>query len=166
MLTPKKTTYYAIAVRDKKLYLVLRLTRNTKGEIFVMFPREDKDWDPHTSAHRDGTVHHKYFDHKSVVRKPREAGGPFNETVTLLTTGFASDQPRKIDVVCETDQFSEVFEIPVSDLRPEKYRTNIQIDLLPPGGQPNIPHGVKIIRQETYQDAVPWIIVTLYDSKA
>src|SRR4051812_37873457 len=51
---------YAVAVRDgSDLWLVLWVRRSRKGEFFVMVPRSDGKWDPHTSYHLDGTLHVK-----------------------------------------------------------------------------------------------------------
>jgi hypothetical protein len=57
---------YAVAVREgSDLWLTLWVRRSRKGEFFVMVPRADRGWDPHTSYHLDGTVHLKSFGHKS-----------------------------------------------------------------------------------------------------
>src|SRR5208283_1418998 len=49
---------YAVAVREgSDLWLTLWVRRSRKGEFFVMVPRGDRGWDPHTSYHLDGTLH-------------------------------------------------------------------------------------------------------------
>jgi hypothetical protein len=61
---------YAVAVREgSDLWLTLWVRRSRKGEFFVMMPRGDRDWDPHTSYHLDGTLHIKSFDHKFISQK-------------------------------------------------------------------------------------------------
>ena len=58
---------YAVAVNDGgNLWLMLWVRRSKKGEFFVMVPRGDKDWNPHTSYHLDGTLHMKSYGHKSL----------------------------------------------------------------------------------------------------
>jgi len=54
-LTLVKDEYrYAVAVREgSNLRLTLWTRRSRKGEIFVMLPRGDRHWDPHTSKMRD-----------------------------------------------------------------------------------------------------------------
>jgi len=48
---------YAVAVNNGgNLWLTLWVRRSKKGEFFVMVPRGDKDWNPHTSYHLDGTI--------------------------------------------------------------------------------------------------------------
>jgi hypothetical protein len=51
---------YAVAIRDgSDLWLTLWVRCSRKGEIFVMYPRGDRDWDAHASYHLDGTLHQK-----------------------------------------------------------------------------------------------------------
>jgi hypothetical protein len=57
-----------VAVReDSDLWLTLWVRRSPKGEFFVMVPRGDRGWNPHTSYHLDGTLHMKSFGHKFVL---------------------------------------------------------------------------------------------------
>jgi hypothetical protein len=56
---------YAVAVREgSDLWLTIWVKRAPKGDIYVLIPRSDSSWDPHTSYHRDGTIHSKSFNHK------------------------------------------------------------------------------------------------------
>jgi hypothetical protein len=51
---------YAVAVREgSDLWLTLWVRRSKKGDVYVMVPRADRGWDPHTSYHRSGTLHSK-----------------------------------------------------------------------------------------------------------
>src|SRR5207253_8334850 len=51
---------YAVAVREgTKQWITLWVRRSRKGEFFIMHPCGDRDWDPHTSYHLDGTLHMK-----------------------------------------------------------------------------------------------------------
>ena len=64
---------YAVAVREgSDLWLTLWVRRSWKGEFFVMTPRGDRDWNPHTSYHLDGTLHMKSFDHKVCAPQNRQ----------------------------------------------------------------------------------------------
>src|SRR6266566_49678 len=46
---------YGMALRNEgDLWLTLWVRRSRKGEFFVMMPRGDREWDPHTSYHLDG----------------------------------------------------------------------------------------------------------------
>jgi hypothetical protein len=65
---------YGVAICDgAKLWLTLWVRRGRQGDIYVMIPRGDRSWDPHTSYHRDGNFHSKSFGKKvgqSVKRQP------------------------------------------------------------------------------------------------
>ncbi len=53
---------YAVAIRDgSELWLTLWVRCSRKGEIFIMYPRGNRDWDAHASYHLDGTFHQKGF---------------------------------------------------------------------------------------------------------
>ena len=49
-------------------------------------------------------------------------------------------------------------------MRPETYRTLLTVDLAEPGGQAIITPGATILRQKAFQDAEPWIMVTLFET--
>ena len=80
-----------------------------------------------------------------------------------MTIGLAADEPRAISMRCRTDEFSDVFEIPVDVLRPEKCRTYLAVDLAEPGSEPIITPGARIIRQKVFRAHIPWIMVTLFE---
>ena len=64
---------YAVAVQEgADLWLTLWVRRSRKGEFFIMLPRGDRDWDPHTSYHLDGTLHMKSHDHKVLTLQRRQ----------------------------------------------------------------------------------------------
>jgi hypothetical protein len=57
-----------------------------------------------------------------------------------------------------------MFEIPISDLSTDRYRTMISVDITEPNGQPITTPGSTVVRQAVFKDAVPWILVTLFDT--
>jgi len=64
---------YAVAVRDgSDLWLTLWVRRSWKGEFFIMMPRGDREWDPHTSYHLDGNLHMKGHDRKILPSQRRQ----------------------------------------------------------------------------------------------
>jgi hypothetical protein len=87
---------YAVAVREgSDLWLTLWVRRSCRGEFFVMVPRGDRDWDPHTSYHLDGTLHMKSFDHKfSLPQKRQPLTGAFRGTEHLGI--FAGHGPKSV----------------------------------------------------------------------
>src|SRR5438132_13229369 len=109
---PHDEKMYAVAVRDGVLFLFLRIRRNAKGEVFAVFPRGEKRWNPHASYHADGTLHQKSYDRKYLARKrPEPTAIAFTETVNLLTTGIAVDELLSINDYCDTVTITEVIEI-------------------------------------------------------
>ena len=159
---------YAVAVRDgEDLLLFLSICRGPQGDVYVNFPRDDEPaWKPHSSYHASGQHHQKSFGHKALVRDRQKPDVNFRGTENVVTTGIASDEPRAINILCQSASFVDVFEIPLSDLRPEKYRTFVSVDISEPDREPIITPGAKVIRQAVFQDRVPWIIVTLFDTNS
>jgi len=76
---------YAVAVREgTDLWLVLWVRRSPKGEFFVLRPMGDRDWNPHTSYHLDGTVRRKSHGRKVVNPWKRQPlTRPFHGTEDL-----------------------------------------------------------------------------------
>ena len=153
----------AVVFRDgEELFLFWRIIRNHKGELFVIFPRDYLN--SHTSYHADGTHHHKLGKFKFMVRRcarPAE----IHETVNLMTTSVAASDPRAFNKPCRVDQFTDVLEIPTADLiSSPNVRTPLAVDIAPINGQSTLSSQAtaRIIRQKIFQDAVPWIIVTLF----
>jgi hypothetical protein len=69
---------YAVAIRDgSNLWLTMWVRCSRKGEIFIMFPRGDRDWDPHVSYHLDGTFHSKSYDTTSTSEKKQPLTAAF-----------------------------------------------------------------------------------------
>jgi len=162
----KQKRIYAVAVRDnKQLFLFLSICRTPQGDVYVNFPRNHKpNFNPHSSYHTSGQHHQKSFGHKAMVRYRQKPDANFRSTENVITTGIASDEPRAINMPCQTTDFHEVFEIPVSELRPEKYRTMISVDITEAGGKPIITPGGRVVRQAIFKDEIPWILVTVFDT--
>lgn len=157
---------YAIAVRDgKELFLFLSICRDQQGNVYVNFPRDyEPDWKPHSSFHASGQHHQKSFGRKEFVRHRQKPDVNFRGVENVVTTGIASDEPRALNIPCQSASFEGVFEILLSDLRPEKYRTLVSVDVSEPHGNPIITPGANVIRQAVFRDTVPWILVTLFDT--
>jgi hypothetical protein len=159
---------YAIAVRsDLELFLFLDICRTPQGDVYVNVPRDhNPSWKPHSSYHASGQHHYKSFGHTALIRQRQKPDKNLQGTENITTIGIASDEFCAIDTHCNPANFQQVFEIPIAELRSEKYCTMISIDIAEPGGQPIVTPGAKIILRATFQDAVPWVLVTLFDSCA
>jgi hypothetical protein len=109
---------YAVAVRDgTDLWLTLWVRRSRKGEFFVMIPRSDGDWDPHTSYHRDGTFHPKSFGAKVIPPQKRQPlTGTFRGTGHL--GAYHGHSPKGVGAICDPTAFSGVVEVAPGVLGP------------------------------------------------
>lgn len=150
---------YAVAVRENSdLWLALWIRRSRKGEFFVILPTSDREWDPHTSYHLDGTIHNKSFRQKFPRRRQEQPlTGTFKGAVNLGTYGgFA---PKTVGAICEPSNFSGVVEVASGILGPRD--GSVAIDLIEPGGKP-IPHYfTQVSKQQVFSDKSPWIVVTV-----
>ena len=157
---------YAVAVRAvDNLYLLLRIRRSAAGDVYAIFPRDEPHWNPHASYHATGRHHQKSFNYATMARDRQAPTVDFKDAENLVTFGVSSDEPKAIGVTCDPGKFDAVFEIPVAELRPERYRTAISVDLAEPGATAIIPSTARVVRQAAFDDAIPWIVVTLYEQR-
>jgi len=55
---------YAVAIhKGSDLWLTLWVRCSPKGDVYIMYPRGDRDWQAHASYHRNGTFHQKSHGH-------------------------------------------------------------------------------------------------------
>ena len=156
---------YAVAVRDgHELFLFCRIRRTVTGDVYVLPPRPDPDWNRHVSYHASGQHHARNDDHPYHVSHWQRPDANFQRTCHMGTMGIAAGEPRITNAPCRSEDYAEVFEISVSELRPEMYRTMLSVELTEPSEQPITYPGVRILRQVIFQDAVPWVRVTLFDT--
>jgi hypothetical protein len=85
-------------------------------------------------------------------------------TINLVTTGIKAEDARAINVVCNKQEFSEIFEVPVDRISSGNGKqTSVAVDIAQPGGQPVIVPGSRIIQSWTVKEAIPWILVTVFE---
>ncbi|MGC8476289.1 MAG: hypothetical protein ACP5NP_08040 [Acetobacteraceae bacterium] len=150
---------YAVAVREgSDLWLTLWVRRSPKGEFFVMRPRPEQGWDPHTSYHRDGSLHMKnYAQRARSPEKRQRLGGAFRGTEHL--GAYFGHTPREIGAVCDPGAFSAVVEVPSGVLGPRDGA--VIVDLVEPGGDPVHLPWARVVRQEVFSDTIPWIVIRI-----
>ncbi len=102
---------YAVAVRDgADLWLTLWVRRSRKGDFFIMLPSGDRDWDPHTSYHLDGTLHMKSHDRKIFPPQKRQPlTGAFRGSEHLGV--YYGHAPKSVGAICDPRAFSGVVEV-------------------------------------------------------
>ena len=160
---------YAIAVRDKgHLFVFMWVRYSQKGEFFVILPRpHDRRIAARASYHANGRYHIKTHEKlgfpKIMPQRRQKPGQNFVGTEHLLAQKIAPWHARDIGVTCDPKKYTDVFEIPVADLREGQVITRTSVDVVSPGYNPNLGPNIRIIRQKTYQDGFPFIVFSLYE---
>jgi hypothetical protein len=150
---------YAVAISDgSDSWLTLVTRRAPRGDCYVLIPRDTTPWNPHASYHRDGTYHHKSHDMKLLAQKrqPLEGFKGTEHLGSFFGHGVGT-------ALCEPAAFTSVLTIPTGIL--EGNRGCVLVDLVEPGVSPAAHHrevpGLRIVREETYRDCTPWVVVAV-----
>jgi hypothetical protein len=150
---------YAVAVRENAdLWLTLWVRRSRKGEFFVMVPRGDRDWDPHTSYHLDGTVHMKGHGRRVLPPQKRQPlTGAFSGSEHL--GAYYGHGPKSVGAVCDATAFSGVVEVPLGVLGPR--HGGVTVDLVEPGHEPTRSPLTRIVTRQVFREITPWVVITV-----
>jgi hypothetical protein len=153
---------YAVAVREgSDLWLTLWVRRSRKGEFFIMLPRGDQDWDPHTSYHLDGTLHMKSYDRKVLPpQKCQPLTGAFRGSEHLGV--YYGHAPKSVGAICDPTAFSGVVEVAPSVLGPR--HGGVTVDLVEPGHEPTAFPWAQIVTRQVFCDILPWVVITVGSS--
>jgi hypothetical protein len=147
---------YGVAVRDDgQLWLTTWIRRAPKGDVYVLIRRNDGDWNPHTSYHRDGRFHSKSFGHKALTGTKRQPLTSAFQEVEHIGM-FAGHGPKTIGAICDPAMFSTVMEVPTGILGPRD--GFVAVDLVQPGCEPFDLFN-PVIQTRVFEDAVPWIVI-------
>lgn len=156
---------YAVAVREEgRLLLVIRIRRSRDGSVYVLWQR-DSDWNPHTTYHRSGQYWQRTYQNRKVDAQRRQPlDSSFRGSEMVIST-FIDPIEKEVD----PDEFADVFEISESDSRRlRSSRSNcldvhVVQDTHPLTELKGSLPGVPILKQKTYGDGTPWIVVTLWE---
>lgn len=154
---------YAVAVREPEgLFLVVSIVRPVTGDVYVNWPRDGvPGWKPHTSYHASGQHHHKAFGKIGLKRTSTPPNADFSGEKNVVTMAVSPGDHRAVNVPCVESDYAEVFEVPSSQLTEH---TLLSIDLVEVGGRAIITPESHVHQTRVFDDAVPWIIVTLFDT--
>ena len=155
---------YAVAVRDDaELWLALWVRRSPKSDIYVLLPRGDRGWNPHTSYHRDGTLFQKSHDNKFGMQQRQPLIGSFHGTEHLGE--YAGYGPKGVGAICDPNDFSGVIEIGPGILGPIHGR--VAVDLVEPGCEPMdlLMFGFQEVARQEFRDAIPNVVIRVLASK-
>jgi hypothetical protein len=149
---------YAVAVRDgSDLWLTLWIRRAAKGDVYVLIPRGDREWDPHTTYHRDGTFHAKSYGAKLDTKKRQPLTAGFRGAEHL--GGFMGHGPKRVGAMCNPSAYTGVVEVPPGILGPRNGA--VVIDLVEPGLEPrrDLIVNAQVILHQTFCEVSPWLVV-------
>lgn len=156
----------AIAIRDTDLFLMATVVRTQASDVYVNWPRDHApDWKPHTSYHASGQYHQKTFGTALDIQKKQKPDVNFKGTKCVVSFGVAAGEHKAVNVPCNSSVFNSVFEVPIALVGPKKYSTWLYVDLVEPDVEPTLFPGATILKQETYRDAAPWIVLTFLEIK-
>src|SRR5262249_13884228 len=142
---------YAVAIRkNSSLWLTLWVRCSRKGEVFIMYPRGDRDWDAHASYHLNGTFHQKSFRNVFCTQKRPPLTGAFKGCEHL---GMYGGHGTTNGAVCAPVAFTGVVIVEPGILGPR--HGLVAIDLVEPGCEPTPFFGKQITREVFPRDPRP-----------
>jgi hypothetical protein len=151
---------YAVAIHHTRVCLFLIITR-LRGEIFVNLPTDFEKRHVHASYHADGTSHLKSYGRRVLSTRigPRPDEN-FRGVFALWRSSVTATDPFPFQDWSPA-QFVDLFEIPIDNL---SETTSVAVNLVAPGETPLVEAGTTVLMQRSLEDAIPWIVVSLYDS--
>ncbi len=155
---------FAVAVRDEQgLYLHLHLRREPRGDVFVNFWEWQPGHRPHTSYHESGRHHQKSYGYPTQKHWRPRPDGSFTSNENVVTTLISVEGVKAVNEPCNPADFGETFAIPGA-LLPADRQQMIAVDLVAEGAREIQMPSSRIVDQRTFRDAVPWILVTLWEN--
>jgi hypothetical protein len=152
------------------LWLTHVVARSPKGDVYVNWPRDHvSNWKPHSSYHASGWHHEKSFGSELTKKKRQKPDANFRGTAMVISTPISEEGARRVNLVCKPTDYADVMEVPASALEPNG-GTAIAVSLAEPGDPMSaaslglLMSTTPIIEQAIFKDAVPWLVVTLYDA--
>lgn len=149
---------YAVAIRDgSDLWLTLWVRCSRKGEVFIMYPRSDRDWDAHASYHFNGIFHQKSY--RAILGTPQQRQ-PLTEAFKgseHLGTYFGHGT-KSIGAVCDPTAFTGVMIVEPGILGP--LHGAVAIELVEPGCEPKPSPGTNQT-QVFPRGGYPSIVITI-----
>jgi hypothetical protein len=149
---------YAVAIRKKSdLWLTLWVRYSKKGEVFIMYPRGDSDWDAHASYHLDGTLHQKSYGRIiGATLKRQPLTGAFKGSEHL---GMYGGHGTSNGAVCDPAVFTRT--VIVESGVPGPRHGVVAIDLVEPGCEPMPFFGKQIVREVFPRQGRPSVVITI-----
>lgn len=149
---------YAVVVRDgSDLWLTLWVRCSRKGEVFIMYPRGDRDWNAHASYHLDGTFHQKSHDAMlGTLQKRQPLTAAFKGSEHLGS--YAGHGMKSVGAIYDPEVFTGVVIVEPGILGPS--HGTVAIELMEPGCEPKPFPGTNQ-RQVFPRDGHPSVVITI-----
>jgi hypothetical protein len=153
---------YAVAIREgDDLWLALWVRRSPKGEFFIFQPRGDRDLNPHTSLHVDGSFHMKSYDEK-IPMTVQQRQPPTSMKGTEHLGAYGGHGPKTVGAVCDPADFTDVFEAPPGILGPRN--GTVVVDLLAEPDAKPFDHPAEEVDRRLFTDSVPNVLIRIFRS--
>ena len=150
---------YAVAIRDgAELLLTLWVRRSPKGEFFVFQPRGDRDWNPHTSLHVDGTFHMK--SRNQVTLPPQQRQRPDSIKASECLGAYGGHGPKSVGAICDPQDFNGVFEVPPGILGPRNGQ--VVVDLLADERTAPLQWPGEEVARSMFTAVVPYVLIRIF----
>jgi hypothetical protein len=149
---------YAVVIQDgSDLWLTLWVRCSWKGEVFVMCPRGDHDWDAHASYHLNGILRHKSYG--EIFGSPQKG--------QLLTAAFRGSEhlgvyaghgTKSIGAIYDPEVFTGVVIVEPGILGPR--HGAVAVDLAERGCEPK-PYGTQRQKKIFPRDSGPSVVISI-----
>jgi len=96
-----------------------------------------------------------------VYQRPRPDAA-FEGVENVVTTPISLEEVCAINQAMDPAEFAEIFEISGHALHTDRQQT-VAIDLVEAGGKEMWKPASRVLSQKAFTDAVPWILVTLWE---
>src|SRR5262249_48223470 len=126
-------------------------------EFFIMLPRGDRDWNPHTSYHLDGTLHLKSHGVKVLLPQKRQPLTGFFRGAEHLGSYYGHG--RSSGAVCDPSVFDGIIEVPPGVLGPR--HGGVTVDLVEPHRDPACFAWNEIVIRQVFRQTIPWVVITV-----
>jgi hypothetical protein len=150
----------AVAIREGlNLWLTLVVERSPEGDVYVLVPRPEEDWNVHASYHVSGKQHIKSYGDEMVSKQGQPLNGQFrgSENVTCFA-GHGHDTDLAI---YDSKLFDAAVKVAPGVLTPAG--GTVCVDLVEPGCQPvTAPTAHKIVQREVFSTPEPHLVITIF----
>ncbi len=153
---------FGVAVRDDSgLRLLASVCRSKAGDVYFLIPRDDPEWNVHASYHESGESHVRSYRWTYLRTRRQRPNSSFHGAECVFALAIPPGEVALHTTPYDVREFNDIFEIPNNQFRPAEHHTLV-VDLIEPGAAATGGTWKEIVLQKTIQDAVPWILITLW----